>query len=192
MKTFAYLLLLVLLAFIVLEEANAEASNDQQPQSDQPRKKGQYFRTWNVRDKKKISCLFHFASLNSLGIQKARLSSLLLLRSSFLGDGKNFTFFVWCVFHSDCVQGRKASKNMSLSTLFSLFMLRRKDILTSKLLSDFSFIVEQPKNCPQGLDAIQFLRYHKWIIFWARSSAQVWWGRIGTQQCFSCLSLYKS
>ena len=40
MKTFAYLLLLVLLAFIVLEEANAEASNDQQPQSDQPRKKG--------------------------------------------------------------------------------------------------------------------------------------------------------
>ena len=45
MKTLAYLLLLVLLAFMVLEEANAEKI--EQPQSDQPRKKGEFL------DKKK-------------------------------------------------------------------------------------------------------------------------------------------
>ena len=191
MKTFAYLLLLVLLAFIVLEEANAEASNDQQPQSDQPRKKGQYFRTWNVRDKKNLLSL-PFRILKFSWDLESKAFFFAAASKFFSWRWEKFHILLWCVFHSDCVQGRKASKNMSLSTLFSLFMLKRKDILTSKLLSDFSFIVEQPKNCPQGLDAIQFLRYHKWIIFWARSSAQVWWGRIGTQQCFSCLSLYKS
>ena len=40
MKTLAYLLLLGLLAFMVLEEANAEKI--EQPQSDQPQKKGEF------------------------------------------------------------------------------------------------------------------------------------------------------
>ena len=59
MKTLAYLLLLVLLAFMVLEEANAEKI--EQPQSDQPRKKGEF-------SDKKNPFIPYNASLNSLGI----------------------------------------------------------------------------------------------------------------------------
>ena len=116
MKTFAYLLLLVLLAFIVLEEANAEASNDQQPQSDQPRKKGQYFRTWNVRDKKNLLSL-PFRILKFSWDLESKAFFFAAASKFFSWRWEKFHILLWCVFHSDCVE--KSIKKYVIVIAFS-------------------------------------------------------------------------